>query len=91
MHGYVLKGSWRYLEHDWVAEAGSYVWEPPGDVHTLEVRGDEEMITLFFVHGVIQYLDQSDQLIQQDDMRSRQRRYLEHCEAEGIEPRALIG
>lgn len=91
VHGYVLKGSWRYLEHDWVAEAGSYVWEPPGDVHTLEVRGDEEMITLFFVHGVIQYLDQSDQLIQQDDMRSRQRRYLEHCEAEGIEPRALIG
>ncbi len=47
------------------------------------------MITLFFVHGVIQYLDANDRMIQQDDMRSRQRRYLEHCEAEGIEPRAI--
>ena len=23
--GYVLKGSWRYLEHDWVAEEGGFV------------------------------------------------------------------
>ena len=27
--GYVLKGRWKYLEHDWVAEAGSFVYEPP--------------------------------------------------------------
>src|SRR5262245_57363369 len=25
VHGFVLKGSWRYLEHDWVATEGSYV------------------------------------------------------------------
>jgi 2,4'-dihydroxyacetophenone dioxygenase len=91
VHGYVLTGCWRYLEHDWVARPGSYVWEPPGDVHTLEVLGDEEMITLFFVHGVIQYLDDDDRLVQQDDMRSRLRLYLDHCRAEGIEPRALTG
>ena len=30
VHGWVLKGRWRYLEHDWVAEEGSYVFEPPG-------------------------------------------------------------
>lgn len=29
VHGVVLKGRWRYLEHDWVAEEGSYVYEPP--------------------------------------------------------------
>ena len=28
--GYVIKGSWRYLEHDWVAEEGGFVYEPPG-------------------------------------------------------------
>ena len=43
--GYVLKGSWRYLEHDWVAKEGSFVYEPPGEVHTLIVDEDvEEMI-----------------------------------------------
>ena len=35
---YVIQGSWHYLEHDWVASAGSWVWEPPGDLHTLDNR-----------------------------------------------------
>ncbi|GIR61272.1 MAG: cupin [Pseudomonadota bacterium] len=30
VHGFVLKGRWHYLEHDWIAEEGSYVFEPPG-------------------------------------------------------------
>jgi len=33
--GYTLEGSWRYLEYDWVARAGSYVQESPGAIHTL--------------------------------------------------------
>ncbi|TMI05252.1 MAG: cupin domain-containing protein [Betaproteobacteria bacterium] len=44
--GYVIKGRWRYLEHDWVAEEGSFVYEPPGEIHTLIVPDDcAEMIT----------------------------------------------
>ena len=35
VHGYVIKGSWRYLERDWVASEGSYLYEPAGDTHTL--------------------------------------------------------
>jgi quercetin dioxygenase-like cupin family protein len=58
VHGFVLKGRWRYLEHDWMAEAGSYVFEPPGETHTLYVPEDvEEMITLFQVNGVMYYTD----------------------------------
>lgn len=58
VHGYVLKGRWRYLEHGWTAEAGSYVFEPPGETHTLVVPEDvEEMITMFQVHGVMYYVD----------------------------------
>ncbi|WP_257624909.1 2,4'-dihydroxyacetophenone dioxygenase family protein [Variovorax boronicumulans] len=52
--GYVIKGSWRYLEHDWVASQGSFVYEPPGEVHTLVVdaQGEhDEMITFFIVQG----------------------------------------
>lgn len=58
VHGFVLKGRWRYLEHDWIAEEGSYVFEPPGETHTLVVPDDvEEMITLFQVNGIMSYVD----------------------------------
>ena len=58
VHGFVLKGRWHYLEHDWVAEEGGYVFEPPGETHTLVVPDDvEEMITYFQVNGVMLYVD----------------------------------
>src|SRR5262249_55964278 len=51
VHGFVLKGRWHYLEHDWVATEGGYVYEPPGETHTLVVPEDvAEMITLFQVN-----------------------------------------
>ncbi|MSU88493.1 cupin [Rhodobacteraceae bacterium 2CG4] len=58
VHGFVLKGRWRYLEHDWVATEGGYVYEPPGETHTLVVPEDvDEMMTLFQVNGVMYYVD----------------------------------
>ena len=87
--GYCLQGSWRYLERDWVARPGTLVYEPPGDIHTLVVDGAEEMITLFVLEGSVQYLDDDDNLIQQDDVFSKLERYLSFCEQEGIEPRDL--
>jgi 2,4'-dihydroxyacetophenone dioxygenase len=58
VHAFVLKGSWRYLEHDWVATEGSYAFEPPGETHTLVVdEGVEEMITYFQVNGCMYYVD----------------------------------
>lgn len=89
VHAYVLQGSWRYLEHEWTAGPGSYVFEPAGGVHTLEVLGDETMVTLFIVNGVIQYLDDDGRVVQQDDLQTRRRLYLEFCREEGIEPLSL--
>jgi quercetin dioxygenase-like cupin family protein len=58
VHGWVIKGRWHYLEHDWMAEPGSYVFEPPGETHTLVVpEGVDEMITYFQVNGVMVYVD----------------------------------
>ncbi len=58
VHGYVIKGRWHYLEHDWVAEEGGYVFEPPGETHTLVVPDDvDEMITFFQVNGIMYYGD----------------------------------
>ena len=87
--GYCLQGSWRYLERDWMARPGTLVYEPPGDIHTLVVDGAEEMVTLFILEGSVQYLDDEDRLIHQDDVFSKLERYLSFCEQEGIEPRDL--
>ena len=54
VHGYVIKGRWHYLEHDWVAETGSYVFEPPGEIHTLVgrrgLRGDDHLLQHLRLH-----------------------------------------
>jgi 2,4'-dihydroxyacetophenone dioxygenase len=58
VHALVLKGRWYYLEHDWIAEEGSYAHEPPGETHTLYVPEDvKEMITWFHVTGGYTYVD----------------------------------
>jgi hypothetical protein len=88
--GYVIQGQWRYLERAWEARAGTFVYEPPGDIHTLVVEGSEEMQTLFILEGVIQYLDDSDQIIYQDDVFSKLDRYLTYCRKNGVEPLDLI-
>ncbi len=62
VHGFVLKGRWRYLEHSWEAREGAYVMEPPGEIHTLTVDDDDEMQTVFFILGPTLYLDAQDRV-----------------------------
>jgi 2,4'-dihydroxyacetophenone dioxygenase len=67
VHGFVLKGSWRYLEHTWRAVEGSYVLEPPGEVHTLTCDTDDEMQTMFFILGPTLYVDDQDRVTLVED------------------------
>jgi 2,4'-dihydroxyacetophenone dioxygenase len=67
--GYVIKGRWKYLEHDWIAETGSFVYEPPGETHTLTVPADcPEMITLFNISGAMIYLDADGRQVGYEDV-----------------------
>ena len=85
VHGYVIKGSWRYLEHDWVAETGSYVFEPPGEVHTLLVPEDcPEMITFFNITGCMLYLDDHNQHIGYEDVFTKIDMCRAHYEKVGL-------
>ncbi|MBL8339848.1 MAG: 2,4'-dihydroxyacetophenone dioxygenase family protein [Rubrivivax sp.] len=85
VHAYVIRGRWHYLEHDWVAEEGSYVFEPPGETHTLVVPDDcAEMITLFTVHGALMYVDPDGQSIGYDDVFTRIDKYRAHFETVGL-------
>ncbi|WCK55984.1 2,4'-dihydroxyacetophenone dioxygenase family protein [Aneurinibacillus sp. Ricciae_BoGa-3] len=81
---YTLQGEWRYLERTWEAKPGTFVYEPPGDIHTLVVDGEEDMITLFLLEGSIQYLDDEDNIILQDDVFSKLKRYMEYCEENNL-------
>jgi 2,4'-dihydroxyacetophenone dioxygenase len=70
--GYVIRGAWRYLEHDWVAREGSFVYEPPGEIHTLvvdEAAGSAtEMITFFNIHGAMVYVDEAGKTTGYEDV-----------------------
>jgi 2,4'-dihydroxyacetophenone dioxygenase len=61
VHGYTLRGHWRYLEHDWIAKPGTFVYEPAGEAHTLVVTDDspEPALILFIVEGGLIYLDKA--------------------------------
>ncbi|MDA0349089.1 MAG: 2,4'-dihydroxyacetophenone dioxygenase family protein [Verrucomicrobia bacterium] len=83
--GYVIKGSWRYLEHDWVAKEGSFVYEPPGEVHTLVVDEDvEEMITLFHVQGTLIYMDENNNTVGFDNVHTKMAMCEKHFEKVGL-------
>ena len=59
VRGYTLRGHWRYLEHDWVAKPGTFIYEPAGEAHTLVIAQDspEPALILFMVEGGLIYLD----------------------------------
>ena len=85
VHAHTLKGSWRYLEYDWVALAGSYIFEPPGDIHTLAVDGSlGEMMTIFQIHGAMVYLDDAGAVTGVEDVFTRIDQCRKHYEAIGL-------
>ena len=57
VHGYTIQGQWGYLEHPWRATAGTYIYEPPGEMHTLVSDGEEDMIAFFHLQGGLVYVD----------------------------------
>jgi len=85
VHGFVLKGEWRYLEHDWVAREGGYVYEAPGETHTLVVDPHvEEMITLFQVNGAMIYVDPDGKTTGYDDVFTRIDKCRAHYATNGL-------
>lgn len=85
--GLVLKGAWRYLEHDWIATEGSFVFEPPGEIHTLVVDeqvGAQEMITFFNIQGAMVYLDEKGAVTGYEDVFTKIEMCRKHYEECGL-------
>lgn len=57
---YTISGKWGYLEHDWTATAGDFVYETPGEGHTLVAyESSEPMMVHFKVTGPLIWLDEN--------------------------------
>lgn len=85
VHAIVLRGRWHYLEHDWVAEAGAYAYEPAGETHTLVVPDDvAEMVTLFHVTGSLVYVDPQGQALGYEDVFTKLELARRHYESIGL-------
>ncbi len=57
---YTISGKWSYLEHDWVATAGDFVYESPGEAHTLVAHESGEPMRVHFnVTGPLIWLDEN--------------------------------
>jgi len=85
VHAFVLRGRWRYLEHDWEATEGSYVFEPPGETHTLVVPDAvDDMVTLFHVTGGYAYVDPDGRAEGYEDVFTKLEATRRHVEAAGL-------
>lgn len=80
--GYVVEGSWRYLEYDWVAGPGDFVRESPGRCHTLV--SDEGMKTMFWLNGALEFLDEDDHIMETVDVFWFIDHYKSHCKEQGL-------
>ncbi len=85
-----MKGAWRYLEHDWVSEAGDTVYETAASSHTPQSVGDEDAEVFFVIVGELLFLDgPGGNIIARENWKTSLERYEAHCEAEGIEAEDL--
>ncbi|OLM15913.1 MULTISPECIES: 2,4'-dihydroxyacetophenone dioxygenase family protein [unclassified Pseudonocardia] len=86
VQAFTLRGRWHYLEYDWWSEEGSFAFEPPGDVHTLEVPSDcQEMITLFITTGAYIYVDADFRMLGIEDVFSKIDKTREHYRDVGLD------
>ena len=82
---YTISGKWGYLEHDWVATAGDFVYESPGEGHTLiAYESDEPMRVHFKVNGPLIWLDENGKSCGYLDVHDYIALCKEHYEKVGI-------
>jgi 2,4'-dihydroxyacetophenone dioxygenase len=79
-----LEGSTRYLEYDWVAGPGDFIYETPGLVHTL-VTDHPQGVKLFgWMEGPIDFFDEQGTFIESLDVWWYINHYETYCREHGI-------
>jgi hypothetical protein len=89
--GYTTSGAWKYREYDYVNRAGSFLYEPAGSVHTLEVLEDDTR-AWFHMYGANLNLAADGSVESVTDGAGTLAAYYALCEAQGLgRPAVLVG
>lgn len=90
---FTIKGSWKYREYPEVNHAGSYLYEPAGSVHTLEVSKENKDITdvWFAIRGANLNLDEHGNVESVLDAGAVLEVYRAQCAAAGHASPNVIG
>ena len=82
---YTISGKWGYLEHEWTATAGDFIYETPGEGHTLVAyESDEPMRAMFVVTGPLIWLDENGESCGYFDVHDYIKLAREHYEKVGL-------
>jgi 2,4'-dihydroxyacetophenone dioxygenase len=87
-HAFNLSGS-RRLDTGEIVGPGDYVYEPPGNVDSWEVGGDEPLVALVVVMGEVEDLAPDGSVRGIANAESRRREYADYCRIQGIPMRDL--
>jgi len=82
-----ISGKWGYLEHDWTATAGDFIYETPGEAHTLVAYEHPDPMRVFFVvKGPLIWLEENGTSVGHFDVHDYIKLCREHYEKVGIGP-----
>lgn len=83
VYAYTTSGAWKYREYDYVNRAGSFLYEPAGSVHTLQVVEDDTHVW-FQMYGANLNLDDDGEVESVSDGPSTLAVYRSLCEQAGL-------
>ena len=83
---FTLSGAWGYRENDFMNRGRSYLYEPPGSIHTLFVPEDNSEPTelVSAIYGDVEYLDPDGNVEYISNAQSNLKMYYRYCEEQGI-------
>ena len=92
--GYTLAGRWHYLEHDFIATAGSFIHEPANGAHTLHVFEDaaEPAVIFFAIEGALVNYGPNGEMWGVSDAQTQLAEYLRLAKEQGhsLDPKLII-
>jgi quercetin dioxygenase-like cupin family protein len=89
---YTLSGAWNYLESEYVNRAGSFLFEPAGSIHTLNVPAENTEVTdvWFQIYGANLNLAPDGSVQSVTDAASVLSRYRHLCAKAGLSSAAVL-
>jgi hypothetical protein len=90
VHAYHLQGQRKLLDTGAIVGAGSYVYEPPGNVDSWMALGDTPLIAHVVAWGAVEYCDAVGNVVHRSDGQSQLERYRQFCRDNGITMRDLV-